>query len=105
VLEQRSAVVGLVDDDELALRLAFEIERDDHARKDENGIRVGPEKGTGHPTVRVRALAEAGDLSLDAGQVLEVRRGCEEEDVDGVFAHSFAQTAPSLRVIEHAARV
>jgi len=83
----------------------LEIERGDHARKDENGIRVGPEERTGHPTVRVRALTEAGDLSLDAGQVLEVRGGREEEDVDGVFAHSLAETAPSLRVIEHPARV
>src|SRR6476619_2623155 len=84
-LEDRVAVVGLADDQHLALRLLAEVERMEHAREEEDGLALRTKDRAGHPAVGVRRLAEARDLALDACQVLQVGRRREEERVDALL--------------------
>ena len=104
-LEDRDTVVGLVDDDELASGLLPEIERDEHAREDEDGLRAAGEERAGDPAARVGRFAEVRDLPLDPGQVLEIGRRREEEDVDALRLHPFGQPSLPFRVVEHEVRV
>ena len=71
--------------------------------KTKTGSRFGREERSRHPAVRVRGLAEVRDLPLDAGEVLEVGRRREEEDVDALRLHPLGQPPLPLRVVEHAA--
>ena len=96
------AVVGLVDDDHLALGVLAQVEGREHAREDEDGLGAGPEEGARDPAVRVRGLAEVRDLPLDAGQVLEVGRRREEERVDALgLQRSRRGGRRRSRVVEH----
>ena len=104
-LEDRDTVVGLVDDDELALGLLPEIERGEHAREDEDGLRAADEERAGDPAARVRRLAEVRDLPFDPGEVFEVGRRREEKHVDTLRFHPFGQTSLPVRVVEHEERV
>ena len=96
-LEDRGAVVGLVDDDHLARRLLAQVERGEHARKEEDRVASGAEEGARDPAVRVRGLAEVRDLPLDAGQVLEVGGRSEEERVDASVARAARRDAAGGR--------
>ena len=100
-LEDGSPVVGLVHDHDLAVGAHGQVEDDDHAREDVDRIRVGAEEAARHPAVGIRALPEERDAAFDAGQVLEVARESEKEEIDTLFAHALGQTAPPLRVVEH----
>ena len=71
-LEDRRAIVGLVHDDDLAVRVLAEIEGGEHARQHEDRIRAATEERACHPAVRIRHLAEARDLPLDAGEIFEI---------------------------------
>ncbi len=71
-LEDRGAVVGLADDNHLTLRLRAEVEGCEHAGEEEDRLAAGTEQGAGDPAVGVVDLAEDRELTLDAGQVLEV---------------------------------
>jgi hypothetical protein len=51
--------------------------------------------------VRVRNLAEVRDLPIDAGEVFEIGRRREEEDVDTLGLHALAEPPAPLRVVEH----
>jgi len=84
-------VVGLVDDDDVAFGLRAEIERGEHAWQHEDRIGVRPEERARDPAVGVRDFAKVRDVPLDAGQVLEVRRGSEEENVDAFGFHALAE--------------
>ena len=100
-LEDRSPVVGLVDDDDLPLDVLLQVERRDHAREHVGRLLVGAEERARHPAVRVRALAEERDSAPDAGQVFEVGREAEEEQVDVLRAHPLREPRTTLRVVEH----
>ena len=95
--EQRIAVVQLVDDDELAGLVAAEMERDEHARQDEQRLPPGDEEGSRDPVVGVDDLAEARQVALDAGQVLEVGRRRQEEGVDPLALESRVQALAARR--------
>ncbi len=101
-LEDRRAVVGLVDDDHLARGLLAQVEGGEHAREEEDGVCVGAEERAGDPAVRVGGLAEVGDLALDAGQVLEVGGRREEERVDACLLEPLREPALAGGVVEHA---
>ena len=96
-LEERGAVVGLVDDDHLARRLLAQVERGEHARKQEDRVASGAEEGARDPAVRVGGFAEVRDLPLDAGQVLEVGGRSEEERVDACVARAARRDAAGGR--------
>src|SRR6185437_12012061 len=100
-LEDGGPVVRLVHDDELAFRLGTEMERCEHPRYDEDRVGAGPEEGAGHPAMRVCDLAEVRNVAFDAGQVLEIGRWCEKEQVDAVRLHALAELPPALCVVEH----
>ena len=102
-LEERGAVVGLVDDDHLARRLLAQVERGEHAREEEDRVASGTEERAGDPAVRVATLAEVRDLPLDAGQVLEVGGRSEEERVDALLLEPLGETPLARGVVEHAA--
>ena len=70
--EQRGAVVGLVDGHDLADVAAPEMERDVHPRQDVDRIPIGRDQRAGDPAVRVVDVAEAREVALEAGEVLEV---------------------------------
>jgi hypothetical protein len=80
--EERLAVVGLVHNDDLAGLGAAEVKEDEHPRQDEERLASGREEGAGDPAVRVRDLAERGEVALDSGQVLEVRGRRHEQRID-----------------------
>ena len=101
-LEDGGAVVGLVHDDDLALRAHRKVEHDDHARQHEDRVGVRPEEAARDPSVRVGALPEERDPALDAREVLEVGREPEEEEVDPLRAHPLGEAASPLGVVEHA---
>src|SRR5207247_11112698 len=61
----------------------------------------GADEGTRDPAVGIRGLAEARDMPLDAGQVLEVRRRREEEHVDALFLHALGHAPAAPLVVEH----
>ena len=65
-LEDRLAVVGLLDDDQLALRLLAHVEGGEHPRHHEDRLGARAEERAGHPPVGIRRLAEARHLPLDA---------------------------------------
>ena len=104
-LEDRDTILRLVHDHDLAARLLPEVERREHAREDEHGVRPRDEERARDPAARVRRLAEVRDLALDARQVLEVGRRCEEEGVDALRFHSLRQAVLPLRIVEHDGRV
>ena len=64
-----------------------QVERDDHARQHEQRIGVGHDERAGDPAVRVAVLAEARQIALQAGQVLEVVGRRDEQRVDARRAH------------------
>jgi hypothetical protein len=103
--EDRGTVIGLVDDDDFALGLNPEIERREHAREDEDGLRVAGEEPAGDPAARVGCFAEVRDLPFDSGQVFEVGRRREEEHIDALRFHPFGQPPLPVRVVEHEERV
>ena len=70
---------------------APEMERDEHARQHVQRLAARRDERTGHPAVRVRALPEARQVALEAGQVLEVRRGRDEQRVDPVSSHALGE--------------
>ena len=100
-LEDRGAVVGLVDDDHLARGLLAQVERGEHAREEEDGVAPGAEERAGDPAVSVRRLAEVRDLPLDAGQVLQVGRRREEERVDALLLEPLGEALLARGVVEH----
>ena len=81
-VEQRLAVVVLVDDDRLPRLLPVEVEEEHHARQDEERLPVGREEGARHPAMRVGGLPEARDVALEPGEVLEVGRRRQEDGVE-----------------------
>ncbi len=95
-LEDAEAVVGLVDDHELALRTNRQIERHDHARQDVDRVGVRPEEAAGDPAVRVGALTEERDPALDPGEVLEVGGEAEEEELDARGLHALGEAPAAL---------
>ena len=101
-LEDRVAVVGLVHDDDLAVRPNGQVEEHHHARQDEDRIRVRPEEPARHPAVRVGALSEERDPALDPGEVLEIAREPDEEEVDALLAHACGEAALPSCMVEHA---
>ena len=100
-LEQRVPVVALVHDDELARQLTGDLEQRHHPRQDEDGVPPGPEEGSRDPAVRVLRLAERRDRAFDAGEVLEVGRGRQEEEIDAGLAHPLVEPPPPVCVVEH----
>ena len=101
-LEERDAVVGLVDDDHLARRLLAQVECGEHAWKEEDRVASGTEERARDPAVRVGSFAEVRDLPLDAGQVLEVGGRSEEERVDACVLEPLGETPLAGGVVEHA---
>jgi hypothetical protein len=104
-LEGGEAVVALVDDQQLAGQVAAELEDRCHAREQEHRLATGTEERARDPVVRLRALAEGRDLALEPGQVLEVGRGRQEEEVDPALLHPLVEAPPALAVVEHGTRV
>ena len=100
--EDGGAVVGLVDDDHLAVGLLAQVEPGVHPREQKERLAVGAEEGAGNPAVGVVDLAEAGDAALDAGQVLEVGGRLEEERVDAFLLEPLGESALARCVVEHA---
>ena len=64
---------------------------DEHARQDEQRLAAGHDERAGDPAVRVGALAEARQVALEAGQVLEVRRRRHEQRVDPLLLHPLGE--------------
>ena len=71
--EERGAVVGLLDGDDLADVAAPEVKRDVHPRQDVDRLPIGRDQRPGHPAVRVVHVAEARQVPLEAGEIFEIR--------------------------------
>ena len=95
-LEDRPPVVGLVDHDDLAFGTHRQVEHDDHAGQHEHRLGVRPEEATRDPAVRVGALPEERNPTLDARQVLEVGREAEEEQVDTLLPHDAPRASDAV---------
>ena len=96
-------VVGLVYDQNVAVRGLAEVERREHARQHERGLCAGPKESPRDPSVRVQRLPEARHGPLDPREVLEIGRGAEEERCDAFGFEAFVETAPPGGVVEHRA--
>jgi hypothetical protein len=99
------AVFALVDHDTLAGQLSGDVEQRHHPRQDEDRIAAGTKEGSRNPAVRVLGLAEGRDQALDAGQVLEIGRRRQEEEVHPRLRHPIREPPSALGVVEHDARV
>ena len=100
-LENCRAVVGLVDDDDLAFRRYRQVEDRHHARQHQHRIGIGTEEAARNPAVRVGALPEERDPALDAREVLEVGGEVKEQEVDALGAHPLREASASCGVVEH----
>ena len=103
--EQRRAVVPLAHDDHLARQLTGQLEEAHHPRQHEDRLTLGRDERAGHPAVCVLGLAERRDRALDAGEVLEIRRRRDEDEVDALLLHALGEPAPPFGVVEHDVRL
>ena len=80
-------------------RLPVEVEVDDHPRQDEERLAPGREERARDPAVRVRDVAEARQVALEPGQVLEVGGRRQEERVEPALLEQRAQPLAPLRIL------
>ena len=97
--EEHAPVGVLVHDDRARRRLPVQVEVDDHPRQHEERFASGREERAGDPAVRVGDVAEARQVALEAGQVLEVGGRRHEDRVEAVLFEQPAQPLAPLRIL------